>query len=180
MGKQDNPDLQSMTIRRFEPSDQKVVRVLYRDTVAANPDLYYRPLSGPQLPDDIAANFGHPRDAFYVVTMRDTIVAFCGLRTEAEDRSVGHLMNGVVLPAFRGSGIYKAMFKLRESEAIANGIKTFLAITSKKNTKIVEFLIKNGFELYNPEKTISGFLNLRKLVVANDNKPTHSDAETRN
>lgn len=168
----------SITIRRFRPSDQEAIRRLYRETVAENPDLYYRPLSGPQLPDDITANFGHPRDAFYVATETETIVAFCGLRTQPEARDVAHCMNGVVLPPYRGLGIYRKMFALRESDAIASGIKTLLAMTSEKNTKMVEFLIKAGFEVYHVEEPIPGFLNLRKIIEGKDNNEPDRDEKT--
>lgn len=150
-------------IRRFKPEDQDEIRSCYREMVAANPHLYYRPLSGPQLPDDIAGNFGHPHDAFYVAIVAKVIAGFCGLRTTAEDRSVASCMNGVVRPEYRGLGLYKAMFRLREEEALAKGVHTFLAITSVSNIKMREFLIKNGF--HTEPSSVVGFIQFRKSFL---------------
>ena len=151
-------------IRKFRPSDQAEVRQLYRETVAANSGLYYRPLSGPQLPDDVAANFSHENDAFYVATIDEKIVGFCGLRTLSEDRSAASFVNGMVVSEFRGLGIYKAMFQHREAEALGKGIRTFLAITSSQNVKMREHLLRSGFELFTPEVAVPGFLHLKRVV----------------
>lgn len=124
--------------------------------------MYYRPLSGPQLPDDIAQNFSHPHDALYVATSKGEIVGFCGIRTQSEDRAVASFVNGTVIPAFRGQGVYKDLFRIRETDAVKKGIRTFLAITSHKNTKMKELLLRNGFEVYTAEQPVAGFIHLRK------------------
>jgi N-acetylglutamate synthase-like GNAT family acetyltransferase len=155
-------DITEYDIRPFEMTDQEEIKHLYRATVAANPDRYYRPLSGPQLPDNIAENFSPLHDAFIVATSQGKIIGFCGLRTLPEDRTIASFVNGTVIPELQGKGVYKALYQARESEALRRGIKTFLAITSHKNTKMKDFLIRQGFEVYEPEQTILGFWHLRK------------------
>lgn len=151
-------------IRKFEQRDQDSVRSIYRETVAANPNHYYRPLSGPQLPDNVSENFAHPNDAFYIAESQGRVIGFCGIRTLPEDRGTGSFVNGTVVPEFRGCGVYRELFKIREREAIQKGVKIFLAITSHYNVKMKEHLLRDGFEIYHPKEPISGFYHLRKMV----------------
>ncbi len=154
----------SFFIRPFEQADQEQIKRLYRSTVESNPDLYYRPLNGPQLPDDIRSNFSRPIDAFYVAESGGKIIGFCGIRSESDDGSVASLVNGTIAPEFRGRGIYKELFRIREEEAKKKGVKILLAITSHKNIKMRDFLLRDGFEEYVSEKPILGFFHLRKTV----------------
>lgn len=157
-------DAATWSIRPFRPEDQEAIKEIYRYTVKANPLLYYRPLSGPQLPDNISQNFAHPNDAFYVAESEGRIVGFCGVRTQTENRTVASLVNGTVVPEFRGRGIYQALFRVREEDAINKGIKKLLAITSHHNTKMRDHLLREGFEIYEPESPIAGFYHLRKVI----------------
>lgn len=155
----------SCIIREFRSSDQEQVRQLYRQTVAANPEYYYRPLSGPQLPDDVASNFSHPDDLFLVALFNEQVVGFCGLLTKPDDRSIASLVNGVVHPDFRGLGIYKNLFQLRERRALERGIHILDAITAVKNQRMHSFLLQNGFEVVTSGHEIPGFVHLQKRLA---------------
>lgn len=151
-------------IRHFEPSDQVDVRRLYRESLVRNPELYTATIYDKLFPDDVAQNFSHERDAFYVAIADNQIAGFCGIKTLDQDRDTATNVNGLVVPEFRGRKIYPDLFRVREEQARLVGIKTILARVSEKNEKMLQYLLRSGYEVYYPADKKSGFLNFKKIL----------------
>ncbi len=150
-------------IRKFQAQDQQQVRELYRNTVAANPELYYRPLSESQLPDDVMGNFSGENDAFFVAVADQKIIGMCAIRRDPQDPDWMTLVNGCVDPDFRGQGVYLDLCAARLEHAAAKGLKKFLARTSAKNLKMLAYLEEQGFERFESASAKAGFVDLKLL-----------------
>jgi GNAT superfamily N-acetyltransferase len=95
----------------------------------------------------------------------ETPAAYCAWKIVDHDGPVGFHYRGGVLPAYRGHGLQRRMFELREAEMRAHGLSRAVTYTDADGAASMRNLIAEGYRPYvpTPATTLSGLGRLGRV-----------------
>ena len=91
---------------------------------------------------------------FWLLFHKGNAVGFCSVRPVS--RTILFLSRAGLQWNHRGRGLHRRMIKARIKYARKHNFKTIITYTIYSNTKSARNLIKEGFELYDPEWEYAG------------------------